>query len=76
MAMGALQVTVPAVAAVVGLYFVDKIHSNAKEHLDGGCGLSTASLAAKLRDEAKSSAQVPKLAPKFDGLHCFETLVG
>ena len=47
-----------------------------QEELGGGGGLSTANLAAKLREEAKSSAQLPKLAPKFDGLHCFETLVG
>ena len=47
-----------------------------QEELGGGGGLSTANLAAKLREEAKSSAQLPKLAPKFDGLHCFETFVG
>ncbi|KAH7853790.1 hypothetical protein Vadar_006632 [Vaccinium darrowii] len=73
MGVNPLHITAPAVAAAIGIYFFEKIHSNSKE-LGGGVRTSIANIAAKMREEMKSS-RVPKLAPQFDGLHCFETLV-
>ncbi|CAL5367752.1 unnamed protein product [Camellia sinensis] len=84
--MGATQITfaAPAVAAALGIYFFDRIQANNKVpiyiwELGGGGGrLQTpvVSLMAKMKEEVKKSSQMPKLAPQFDGLHSFETLVG
>ncbi|KAL7003775.1 hypothetical protein U1Q18_004920 [Sarracenia purpurea var. burkii] len=74
--MGALHITPPA-AVAVGIYFFNKIHSAAKELGGGALAAPTATSAAKGGKEVKiTSQQVPKLAPQFDGLYCFETLVG
>ncbi|KAA8533533.1 hypothetical protein F0562_031033 [Nyssa sinensis] len=73
MGMGTLYMTAPAIAAAVGIYFFDRNHSEAKE-LGGGLRTSVGNLVAKVKEEMKST-HVPKLAPQFDGLHCFETLV-
>ncbi|KAK9291491.1 hypothetical protein L1049_021268 [Liquidambar formosana] len=74
MAVGTMYATMPAVAAAVGLYFLDKQHSNTKE-LGSGFRASMKNSESKAKEEVKIT-QMPKLAPQFDGLYCFETLVG
>ncbi|KAI8565139.1 hypothetical protein RHMOL_Rhmol03G0237500 [Rhododendron molle] len=73
MGANSLHVAAPAVATAIGIYFFERTHSNTKE-LPGGMRTSMANMLAKLREEVKSN-RAPKLAPQFDGLHCFETLV-
>ncbi|KAL7254402.1 hypothetical protein ACSBR1_008735 [Camellia fascicularis] len=81
--MGATQIIFAApavaVAAALGIYFFDRIQPNNKELGGGGGGrlrTPVVSLMAKMKEEVKKSNQMPKLAPQFDGLHSFETLVG
>ncbi|CAK9158240.1 unnamed protein product [Ilex paraguariensis] len=77
MAMTCLYMTAPAVAAAIGLYFFDRYrYGNKVYELGGGIQPSMENLVAKVKEEGFKSTQMPKLAPKFDGLHCFETLVG
>lgn len=45
-----------------------------QEH-GGGIRAAIDKLVAKAKEEEKTT-RAPKLAPQFDGLHCFETLVG
>ncbi|EEF37956.1 conserved hypothetical protein [Ricinus communis] len=83
MAMGMMSVTIPAVAAAAGIYFLDKNHSQAQKRmaevvhgLGSGMRGPVGSMVAKVKEEVKSNSQMPKLAPQFDGLYSFETLVG
>ncbi|EXB78392.1 hypothetical protein L484_003254 [Morus notabilis] len=73
MAAGTVCVALPVVAAVVGLYLCDRNHSKSKE-FGGGIRASFEEVMAKAKVEVKTS-QMPKLAPQFDGLDCFETFV-
>ncbi|KAK9145823.1 hypothetical protein Sjap_005726 [Stephania japonica] len=58
------------VAAAIGVYFFShKEHKTDQEH---SC------LRAKAKEKQMKvghNGQVPKIAPAFDGLHCFETIV-
>lgn len=45
-----------------------------QEH-GGGIRAAIDKLVAKAKEEEKTT-RTPKLAPQFDGLHCFETFVG
>ncbi|GLT66663.1 hypothetical protein SLA2020_390180 [Shorea laevis] len=75
MASGTIYATIPAVfAAGAGIYFFDRNHSKSKEH-GGGIRAAIDKLVAKAKEEEKTT-RTPKLAPQFDGLHCFETFVG
>ncbi|MBA0773576.1 hypothetical protein Gotri_008843 [Gossypium trilobum] len=74
MALGTVYATIPAVvAAVVGIYSFDR-HSGAKE-FGVGVRSSTDSMLAKPNTKMQTTP-LPKVAPQFDGLNCFETLVG
>ncbi|KAE8077613.1 hypothetical protein FH972_016164 [Carpinus fangiana] len=73
MALGTIYATLPAVVAAAGIYFFDRNHSKSKEN--GGGFRAAIDKPAKAKDEEKTT-RAPKLAPQFDGLHCFETLVG
>ncbi|KAE8712815.1 hypothetical protein F3Y22_tig00110223pilonHSYRG00073 [Hibiscus syriacus] len=69
MASVTVYATIPAVlAAAVGIYSFDR-HSGAKE-LGGS---STGSTPAKPNQKVQATP-LPKVAPQFDGLYCFETL--
>ncbi|KAB1205209.1 hypothetical protein CJ030_MR7G021963 [Morella rubra] len=74
MASGTIYATVPAVVAAAGVYFFERNHSKPKEH---GAGIRAyiGNMVAKAKEGMKTTG-MPKLAPQFDGLHCFETLVG
>ncbi|KAK4571061.1 hypothetical protein RGQ29_029769 [Quercus rubra] len=74
MASVAIYATVPAVVVAAGIYFFDINHYRPKEH-EGGVQASMKNMVAKAKQEVKK-IEMPKLAPQFDGLHCFETLVG
>ncbi|EOY23699.1 hypothetical protein QQP08_011261 [Theobroma cacao] len=74
MAVATIYAAIPAVvAAAVGIYSFDR-HSGAEE-FGGGIRSSIGSMLAKPRQKLKTTLP-PKVAPQFDGLHCFETLVG
>ncbi|XVE58273.1 hypothetical protein DITRI_Ditri04bG0157300 [Diplodiscus trichospermus] len=74
MAVGTIYVTIPAVvAAAVGIYSFGG-HSGAKE-FGGGIRPYIGNMLAKTNQKVKTKP-LPKVAPQFDGLHCFETLVG
>ncbi|KDP24881.1 hypothetical protein JCGZ_25162 [Jatropha curcas] len=75
MAMGIMSVTVPAVVAAAGIYFFDRTHPITQE-IGNGRQASIGRMIAKVTEEGKNSSTKPKLAPQFDGLYCFETLVG
>ncbi|KAJ9679922.1 hypothetical protein PVL29_021735 [Vitis rotundifolia] len=72
MGLGSVCVTVPAVAAAVGLFFFDRSHSRDNQ----GFGGSMEDLVVRMKEKVKGG-QVAKVAvaPQFDGLHCFETMV-
>lgn len=74
MALSCAYVTAPAAAAAMGLYLFGRNLSNDN---GGGGGGMEAMAAAKEKKKDGSSAKVvpPKLAPQFDGLFCFETIV-
>ncbi|KAJ7959427.1 One cut domain family member 2 like [Quillaja saponaria] len=74
MAVGTIYAAVPAVAAAVGFYFFDRNYSKSKEPR-GGIWSYNERIVPKVKEEMKTR-QNPKLAPQFDGLHCYETLVG
>ncbi|KAK9994885.1 hypothetical protein SO802_024588 [Lithocarpus litseifolius] len=74
MASRTIYATVPAVVVAAGIYFFDINHYRPKEH-EGGVQASMKNMVAKAKQEVKK-IEMPKLAPQFDGLHCFETLVG
>nr|DAD36170.1 TPA_asm: hypothetical protein HUJ06_006810 [Nelumbo nucifera] len=74
MAMGTLYMTVPAVAAAIGFYFLETTQSKSKKHFEGGFQASLERLVSKAREGMKT-VRPPKFAPEFDGLHSFETLV-
>uniref|UniRef100_A0A2N9IVE6 Uncharacterized protein n=1 Tax=Fagus sylvatica TaxID=28930 RepID=A0A2N9IVE6_FAGSY len=74
MASATIYATVPAVVVAAGIYFFDKNHYKPKEH-QGGVQASIQNMVTKTKEEVKRIG-MPKLAPQFDGLHCFETLVG
>ncbi|QCE15484.1 hypothetical protein DEO72_LG11g2495 [Vigna unguiculata] len=61
---------VPSIAAAAGFYFIGR--NDVKEIKQGS--LSSQKMLAEVKERAKS-LQTPKLAPQFDGLDCFETLV-
>ncbi|BAT78916.1 hypothetical protein VIGAN_02167600 [Vigna angularis var. angularis] len=71
MAMGSIFAAVPAIAAAAGFYFIGR--NNVKE-IKQGSSVSSQKMLAEVKERAKS-LQMPKLAPQFDGLDCFETLV-
>ena len=48
---------------------------NFKQEIRGGIRAFIVNFIAKAKVEVNST-QMPKLAPQFDGLDCFETLVG
>ncbi|XVF10176.1 hypothetical protein REPUB_Repub07fG0160100 [Reevesia pubescens] len=74
MAVGTIYATIPAVvAAAVGIYSFDR-QSGAKE-FGGGIRSSIGSMLTKPNQKVKTTT-LPKVAPQFDGLNCFETLVG
>ncbi|KAK8569748.1 hypothetical protein V6N13_046793 [Hibiscus sabdariffa] len=74
MALATVYATIPAVvAAAVGIYSFDR-HSGAKEY-GGGVRSSMGSMLAKANQMVQTTP-LPKVAPQFDGLNCFETLVG
>ncbi|PON71972.1 hypothetical protein PanWU01x14_068140 [Parasponia andersonii] len=73
MAAGTLSITLPVVAAAVGLYLCERSHFKTKK-FGTEIRSSFETIAAKARVEVKTS-QMPKLAPQFDGLDCFETFV-
>ncbi|KAL1565486.1 hypothetical protein AAHA92_07695 [Salvia divinorum] len=77
MALSGVYVTAPAAAAAMGLYFIGKNISNTNDGGDGGmAGTAAAKDEESGRSEEKAAAAaLPKLAPQFDGLHCFETIV-
>ncbi|KAF3432743.1 hypothetical protein FNV43_RR23845 [Rhamnella rubrinervis] len=78
MASGTIYVTLPivAAAAAAGICFFDRNGSKAKE-LEGGGNIQSSieKIVGKAVVEVKAP-QMPKLAPQFDGLECFETFVG
>ncbi|KAL2550838.1 Uncharacterized protein Fot_12368 [Forsythia ovata] len=72
MALATIYTTAtPAAAAAIGLCFFVRNHSSNKE--TGVRGFIT-KFSAEVKKEVKSG-QIPKLAPHFDGLYCFETLI-
>ncbi|KAK8484743.1 hypothetical protein V6N13_130566 [Hibiscus sabdariffa] len=74
MASGTVYATIPVVvAAAVGIYSYDR-HSGEKD-FGGGVRSSPGSMLAKPNQKVQATP-LPKVAPQFDGLHCFETLVG
>ncbi|MED6112820.1 hypothetical protein PIB30_065199 [Stylosanthes scabra] len=72
MAIPKIYASLPAVAAGVGLFFY-----NVKELARGvsASNQETMSIRRVVEEETKSIIRKPKLAPQFDGLHCFETFV-
>lgn len=73
--MSTMNMSLPfAVAAGAGIYFLDKSQYKPKE-IRGGIQSFIVNFIAKAKVEVNTT-QVPKLAPQFDGLDCFETLVG
>ncbi|CAN6564674.1 unnamed protein product [Malus baccata var. baccata] len=71
----AVYVSMPfLVAAATGIYFLDKTHYQPKE-LGAGIRATIQYVVAKAKAKANTT-QMPKLAPQFDGLDSFETLVG
>lgn len=71
MAMGSIYVAVPALAAAVGFYFLDRNHV---KEIKKEFSLSNEKMMPQVQDQGKS-IQNPKFAPQLDGLHCFETFV-
>ncbi|PQP93075.1 hypothetical protein Pyn_20457 [Prunus yedoensis var. nudiflora] len=67
-------VVVAAAAAAAGIYFLDKNHYQPKE-LGGGIGETIQHVVPKPKVELNNTTQMLKLAPQFDGLDSFETLV-
>ncbi|KAL4348801.1 hypothetical protein GQ457_17G023130 [Hibiscus cannabinus] len=62
MALATVYATIPAVvAAAVGIYSFDRVRS------------SMGSMPAKVNQMVQTTP-LPKVAPQFDGLNCFETL--
>ncbi|KAM1021040.1 hypothetical protein ACFX15_041445 [Malus domestica] len=71
----AVYVSMPfLVAAATGIYFLDKNHYQPKE-LGAGIRATIQDVVAKAKAKVNTT-QMPKLAPQFDGLDSFETLVG
>ncbi|CAL9008941.1 unnamed protein product [Prunus brigantina] len=64
-----------AAAAAAGIYFLDKNHYQPKQELGGGIGETIQHVAPKPKVELNNTTQMLKLAPQFDGLDSFETLV-
>ncbi|KAH6828156.1 Avr9/Cf-9 rapidly elicited protein [Perilla frutescens var. hirtella] len=78
MVVGTVYVTAPAAAAAMGLYFFGRNFSNNHGGGGGGMGIpATGMVADEKKDETSGNAKAPtpKLAPQFDGLFCFETIV-
>ncbi|PRQ60576.1 hypothetical protein RchiOBHm_Chr1g0382821 [Rosa chinensis] len=77
MAMSTINVSLPFVvaglAAGAGIYFLDRNHYKQKE-IRGGIRTSIENFMTQAKVEV-SNTQMPKLAPQFDGLDSFETLV-
>ncbi|KAM5557797.1 hypothetical protein ABKV19_024906 [Rosa sericea] len=75
MAMSTINMSLPfVVAAGAGIYFLHRKHYTQKE-IGGGIRASIENFMTQTRVEV-SNTQMPKLAPQFDGLDSFETLVG
>ncbi|KAL7147269.1 hypothetical protein ABFS83_06G097200 [Erythranthe nasuta] len=71
---GVYVITAPAAAAAMGLYFFGRNNLPNNQEV-GGAGIG-----ANVKKEVKSGGGGgggggPMLAPQFDGLHCFETIV-
>ncbi|KAG6650409.1 hypothetical protein CIPAW_06G041500 [Carya illinoinensis] len=73
MALGTIYATVPAFVAAAALYFLDRKPSTQPQEHGGGIGAYIRNMVTEAKEEVKTS-RMPKLAPQFDGLHCFETL--
>ncbi|PNX64103.1 hypothetical protein L195_g053845, partial [Trifolium pratense] len=72
MAMGSIYVAVPSLAAAAaGFYFIGTNH--AKE-MKKGFMIFNKTMIPQVKEQGKI-LQKTKLAPQFDGLHCFETFV-
>lgn len=69
--MGSIYVAVPALAAAVGFYFLDRNHV---KEIKKEFSVSNEKMMSQMKDQVKST-QNPKFAPQLDGLHCFETFV-
>ncbi|OAY59586.1 hypothetical protein MANES_01G042900v8 [Manihot esculenta] len=74
--MGFLSVAVPTVVAAAGIYFLEKSHSRAQEVGNGIQAAAIANMVRKVKEQVKTNTELPKLAPQFDGLFCFETFIG
>ncbi|XAR71580.1 hypothetical protein NMG60_11017921 [Bertholletia excelsa] len=74
MAMAAFRVTALAAASLI--FSFSRINSNSKFQELGRGFRAWVGLVATTREEDEKSSKMPKLAPQFDGLHCFETFVG
>ncbi|KAL0340927.1 UNVERIFIED_CONTAM: hypothetical protein Scaly_0535600 [Sesamum calycinum] len=75
MAVSSVYITAPA-AAAVGLYLFAR---NLPRNLAGGGGEGMRRPNSRAAEVKKADVKVgaePKLAPEFDGLCCFETIVG
>ncbi|KAK6926088.1 EF-hand domain [Dillenia turbinata] len=71
--IGNAYVTVPAIAAAIGVYMFDRSHSKPKGN-SGGFTASLERIMSKAKEGAKATS-MPKMAPQLDGLHSFETLL-
>ncbi|KAF4356623.1 hypothetical protein CsatB_002301 [Cannabis sativa] len=73
MAASTISITLPIVAAALGLYLCDKGHPKTNKKESGDEIRNTVSRSRTM--EVKSTNRIPKFAPQFDGLDCFETFV-
>lgn len=75
MGIAAIFATAPAAAAAAaGLYFLDR-HQAQSHSKVGGNGLHVSKMDLLAKRKKGADDQAPKLAPQFDGLNCFETMV-
>ncbi|KAI3471262.1 hypothetical protein Pfo_027925 [Paulownia fortunei] len=77
MALSSVYITAPAAsaaAAAMVLYFFGTKNLPNNPEGGGGRGAWRKSFVAQVKKDVKSAAE-PKLAPQFDGLFCFETIV-
>ncbi|KAF4351697.1 hypothetical protein G4B88_018370 [Cannabis sativa] len=77
MAASTISITLPIMAAALGLYLCDKGHpkTNKKQSGDGIRNSIETTVSKSRTMEVKSTNRIPKFAPQFDGLDCFETFV-
>uniref|UniRef100_A0A803PQA5 Uncharacterized protein n=1 Tax=Cannabis sativa TaxID=3483 RepID=A0A803PQA5_CANSA len=74
MAASTISITLPIVAAALGLYLCDKGHlkTNKKE---SGDGIRNTVSRSRTMEVKSTNTRILKFAPQFDGLDCFETFV-